>query len=139
MGIQHLLKRLSFPCWIILATLSKNNWPYLQRLIFRLNYIPLICLYLDISIFMPIINILAVNILMILNVVSLGKNWLKALSLNISIYVFHFNGYKQPELFFSHLECLTELEPVLRTFEEITFLEAVIQLKKTKVNYHMKC
>ncbi|XP_044238648.1 receptor-interacting serine/threonine-protein kinase 2 isoform X1 [Ursus arctos] len=29
-------------------------------------------------------------------------------------------------------KCLIELEPVLRTFEEITFLEAVIQLKKTK-------
>ncbi|XP_059972090.1 receptor-interacting serine/threonine-protein kinase 2 isoform X2 [Mesoplodon densirostris] len=29
-------------------------------------------------------------------------------------------------------ECLIELEPVLRTFEEITFLEAVLQLKKTK-------
>lgn len=57
----------------------------------------------------------------------------------ILAFVFHFNGYKQPELFFSHLECLIELEPVLRTFEEITFLEAVIQLKKTKVNYHMKC
>nr|XP_030718707.1 receptor-interacting serine/threonine-protein kinase 2 [Globicephala melas] len=34
--------------------------------------------------------------------------------------------------YFSYLECLIELEPVLRTFEEITFLEAVIQLKKTK-------
>ncbi|XP_053415130.1 receptor-interacting serine/threonine-protein kinase 2 isoform X4 [Nycticebus coucang] len=32
----------------------------------------------------------------------------------------------------SFLKCLIELEPVLRTFEEITFLEAVIQLKKTK-------
>lgn len=31
------------------------------------------------------------------------------------------------------LKCLIELEPVLRTFEEITFLEAVIQLKKTKL------
>ncbi|XP_036788468.2 receptor-interacting serine/threonine-protein kinase 2 isoform X3 [Manis pentadactyla] len=30
-------------------------------------------------------------------------------------------------------EYLIELEPVLRTFEEITFLEAVIQLKKTKL------
>ena len=78
---------------------------------------------------------------MILNVINLGKIWLKkALSHNISIYVFYFNGYKQPELFFSYLECLIELEPVLRTFEEITFLEAVIQLKKTKViNCHMKC
>ena len=37
-------------------------------------------------------------------------------------------------LVFSYLECLIELEPVLRTFEDITFLEAVIQLKKTKVN-----
>ncbi|XP_025726587.1 receptor-interacting serine/threonine-protein kinase 2 isoform X1 [Callorhinus ursinus] len=33
----------------------------------------------------------------------------------------------------SFLKCLIELEPVLRTFEEITFLEAVIQLKKTKL------
>nr|XP_045000629.1 receptor-interacting serine/threonine-protein kinase 2 isoform X1 [Jaculus jaculus] len=32
----------------------------------------------------------------------------------------------------SFLKCLIELEPVLTTFEEITFLEAVIQLKKTK-------
>ncbi|XP_012578279.1 PREDICTED: receptor-interacting serine/threonine-protein kinase 2 [Condylura cristata] len=32
----------------------------------------------------------------------------------------------------SFLKCLIELEPVLRTFEEITFHEAVIQLKKTK-------
>lgn len=40
-------------------------------------------------------------------------------------------------LFFSYLECLIELEPVLRTFEDITFLEAVIQLKKTKVNLHL--
>ncbi|XP_003821196.1 receptor-interacting serine/threonine-protein kinase 2 [Pan paniscus] len=33
----------------------------------------------------------------------------------------------------SFLKCLIELEPVLRTLEEITFLEAVIQLKKTKL------
>ncbi|XP_077023277.1 receptor-interacting serine/threonine-protein kinase 2 [Tamandua tetradactyla] len=33
----------------------------------------------------------------------------------------------------SFLKCLIDLEPVLRTFEEITFLEAVIQLKKTKL------
>ncbi|XP_057591454.1 receptor-interacting serine/threonine-protein kinase 2 [Hippopotamus amphibius kiboko] len=33
----------------------------------------------------------------------------------------------------SFLKCLIELEPVLRTFGEITFLEAVIQLKKTKL------
>ncbi|KAM4823487.1 receptor-interacting serine/threonine-protein kinase 2 [Urocitellus parryii] len=33
----------------------------------------------------------------------------------------------------SFLKCLIELEPVLRTYEEITFLEAVIQLKKTKL------
>ncbi|XP_036686317.1 receptor-interacting serine/threonine-protein kinase 2 [Balaenoptera ricei] len=32
----------------------------------------------------------------------------------------------------SFLKCLIELEPVLKTFEEITFLEAVLQLKKTK-------
>ncbi|KAM5281218.1 receptor-interacting serine/threonine-protein kinase 2 [Ctenodactylus gundi] len=34
----------------------------------------------------------------------------------------------------SFLKCLIELEPVLRTFEEVTFLEAVIQLKKTKTS-----
>ncbi|XP_045141919.1 receptor-interacting serine/threonine-protein kinase 2 [Echinops telfairi] len=34
----------------------------------------------------------------------------------------------------SFLKCLIELEPILRTFDEITFLEAVIQLKKTKGN-----
>ncbi|XP_039732959.1 receptor-interacting serine/threonine-protein kinase 2 isoform X3 [Pteropus medius] len=33
----------------------------------------------------------------------------------------------------SFLKCLIELEPVLRTFEEITFFEAVMQLKKTKL------
>lgn len=33
----------------------------------------------------------------------------------------------------SFLKCLIELEPVLRTFEDITFLEAVIQLKKSKI------
>ncbi|XP_021016015.1 receptor-interacting serine/threonine-protein kinase 2 isoform X1 [Mus caroli] len=33
----------------------------------------------------------------------------------------------------SFLKCLIELEPVLRTFEDITFLEAVIQLKKAKI------
>lgn len=33
----------------------------------------------------------------------------------------------------SFLKCLIELEPVLRTFEEITFLEAVMQLKKKKL------
>ncbi|XP_023581863.1 receptor-interacting serine/threonine-protein kinase 2 [Trichechus manatus latirostris] len=32
----------------------------------------------------------------------------------------------------SFLKCLIELEPILRTYDEITFLEAVIQLKKTK-------
>ncbi|XP_048214726.1 receptor-interacting serine/threonine-protein kinase 2 isoform X2 [Perognathus longimembris pacificus] len=32
----------------------------------------------------------------------------------------------------SFLKCLIELEPVLRTFEEVTFLEAVIQLKRKK-------
>ncbi|KAB1256541.1 Receptor-interacting serine/threonine-protein kinase 2 [Camelus dromedarius] len=36
----------------------------------------------------------------------------------------------------SFLKCLIELEPIMRTFEEITFLEAVIQLKKTKVNWN---
>ncbi|XP_021569321.1 receptor-interacting serine/threonine-protein kinase 2 isoform X2 [Carlito syrichta] len=33
----------------------------------------------------------------------------------------------------SFLKCIIELEPVLRTFEEITFFEAVIELKKTKL------
>ncbi|XP_006859294.1 PREDICTED: receptor-interacting serine/threonine-protein kinase 2-like [Chrysochloris asiatica] len=33
----------------------------------------------------------------------------------------------------SFLKCLIEFEPILRTFDEITFLEAVIQLKKTKL------
>uniref|UniRef100_A0A6I8MX52 Receptor interacting serine/threonine kinase 2 n=1 Tax=Ornithorhynchus anatinus TaxID=9258 RepID=A0A6I8MX52_ORNAN len=33
----------------------------------------------------------------------------------------------------SFLKCLIELEPVLRTYEEINFLEAVLQLKKTKL------
>ncbi|XP_076780234.1 receptor-interacting serine/threonine-protein kinase 2 isoform X2 [Arvicanthis niloticus] len=33
----------------------------------------------------------------------------------------------------SFLKCLIELEPILRTFEDITFLEAVIQLKKAKI------
>ncbi|KAM4865241.1 receptor-interacting serine/threonine-protein kinase 2 isoform 2-T3 [Thomomys bottae] len=35
----------------------------------------------------------------------------------------------------SFLKCLIELEPVLRTFEEITFLEAVIQLKRAKLQH----
>ncbi|KAL4842416.1 hypothetical protein H8958_008768 [Nasalis larvatus] len=44
------------------------------------------------------------------------------------------NGWAQnPDERPSFLKCLIELEPVLRTFEEITFLEAVIQLKKTKL------
>ncbi|XP_044539765.1 receptor-interacting serine/threonine-protein kinase 2 [Gracilinanus agilis] len=34
----------------------------------------------------------------------------------------------------SFLKCLIELEPIVRTFEDITILEAVLQLKKTKVN-----
>ncbi|XP_006880582.1 PREDICTED: receptor-interacting serine/threonine-protein kinase 2 [Elephantulus edwardii] len=33
----------------------------------------------------------------------------------------------------SFLKCIIELEPILRSFDEITFLEAVIQLKKTKI------
>lgn len=41
-------------------------------------------------------------------------------------------------IYFFYLECLIELEPVLKTFEEITFLEAVMQLKKTKVNCQLK-
>ncbi|KAK2095551.1 Receptor-interacting serine/threonine-protein kinase 2 [Saguinus oedipus] len=39
---------------------------------------------------------------------------------------------RKKDLTVSSNKCLIELEPVLRTFEEITFLEAVIQLKKTK-------
>ncbi|XP_051826768.1 receptor-interacting serine/threonine-protein kinase 2 isoform X2 [Antechinus flavipes] len=34
----------------------------------------------------------------------------------------------------SFLKCLIELEPVMRTFEDISILEAVLQLKKTKNN-----
>ncbi|XP_016287297.1 receptor-interacting serine/threonine-protein kinase 2 [Monodelphis domestica] len=34
----------------------------------------------------------------------------------------------------SFLKCLIELEPIVRTFEDITILEAVLQLKKTKNN-----
>ncbi|XP_031222403.1 receptor-interacting serine/threonine-protein kinase 2 isoform X2 [Mastomys coucha] len=33
----------------------------------------------------------------------------------------------------SFLKCIIELEPVLRTFEDITFLEAVLQLKRAKI------
>uniref|UniRef100_A0A8D0HJQ2 Uncharacterized protein n=1 Tax=Sphenodon punctatus TaxID=8508 RepID=A0A8D0HJQ2_SPHPU len=34
----------------------------------------------------------------------------------------------------SFSKCLIELEPVLRTFDEISMLEAVIQLKRAKVS-----
>ncbi|XP_043833808.1 receptor-interacting serine/threonine-protein kinase 2 isoform X2 [Dromiciops gliroides] len=43
------------------------------------------------------------------------------------------NGWAQnPDERPSFLKCLIELEPVVRTFEDISILEAVLQLKKTK-------
>uniref|UniRef100_A0ACB8FEX4 Receptor-interacting serine/threonine-protein kinase 2 n=1 Tax=Sphaerodactylus townsendi TaxID=933632 RepID=A0ACB8FEX4_9SAUR len=39
----------------------------------------------------------------------------------------------------SFSQCLIELEPVLRTFDEIPMLEAVLHLKKTKVQYEWRC
>ncbi|KAH0617586.1 hypothetical protein JD844_015997 [Phrynosoma platyrhinos] len=39
----------------------------------------------------------------------------------------------------SFSKCLIELEPVLRTFEEIPMLQAVIQLKKAKSEYEWRC
>ncbi|XP_051466787.1 receptor-interacting serine/threonine-protein kinase 2 isoform X3 [Apus apus] len=36
-------------------------------------------------------------------------------------------------------ECLLELEPVLRTFDEIAMLEAVILLKRSKSQYESRC
>ncbi|XP_077208080.1 receptor-interacting serine/threonine-protein kinase 2 isoform X2 [Paroedura picta] len=35
--------------------------------------------------------------------------------------------------------CLIELEPILRTFDEIPMLQAVIQLKKAKAHYEWQC
>ncbi|NWR73387.1 RIPK2 kinase, partial [Centropus unirufus] len=39
----------------------------------------------------------------------------------------------------SFLKCLIDLEPVLRTFEEISMLEAVILLKRSKSLYESRC
>ncbi|XP_010004719.1 PREDICTED: receptor-interacting serine/threonine-protein kinase 2 [Chaetura pelagica] len=39
----------------------------------------------------------------------------------------------------SFLKCLLELEPVLRTFDEIAMLEAVILLKRSKSQYESQC
>ncbi|KAL8181944.1 UNVERIFIED_CONTAM: Receptor-interacting serine/threonine-protein kinase 2 [Gekko kuhli] len=39
----------------------------------------------------------------------------------------------------SFSKCLIELEPVLRTFDEIPMLQAVIQLKKAKAQYEWQC
>ncbi|XP_061458657.1 receptor-interacting serine/threonine-protein kinase 2 [Rhineura floridana] len=39
----------------------------------------------------------------------------------------------------SFSRCLIELEPVLRTFDEIPMLQAVIQLKKAKSQYEWRC
>ncbi|KAJ6663930.1 hypothetical protein lerEdw1_008884 [Lerista edwardsae] len=39
----------------------------------------------------------------------------------------------------SFSKCLIELEPVLRTFDEIPMLQAVIQLKKAKSQYEWRC
>ncbi|KFW05819.1 Receptor-interacting serine/threonine-protein kinase 2, partial [Eurypyga helias] len=39
----------------------------------------------------------------------------------------------------SFLKCLIDLEPVLRTFEEIAMLEAVILLKRSKSLYESRC
>ncbi|NXP46278.1 RIPK2 kinase, partial [Heliornis fulica] len=39
----------------------------------------------------------------------------------------------------SFLKCLIDLEPVLRTFDEIAMLEAVIQLKRSKSQYESRC
>ncbi|XP_074941450.1 receptor-interacting serine/threonine-protein kinase 2 isoform X2 [Phalacrocorax aristotelis] len=39
----------------------------------------------------------------------------------------------------SFLKCLIDLEPVLRTFDEIAMLEAVIQLKRSKSLYESRC
>ncbi|XP_063155529.1 receptor-interacting serine/threonine-protein kinase 2 [Candoia aspera] len=39
----------------------------------------------------------------------------------------------------SFSRCLIELEPVLRTFEEIPMLEAVIELKRAKSQYEWRC
>ncbi|XP_028592407.2 receptor-interacting serine/threonine-protein kinase 2 isoform X1 [Podarcis muralis] len=39
----------------------------------------------------------------------------------------------------SFSRCLIELEPLLRTFDEIPMLQAVIQLKKAKAEYEWRC
>nr|XP_060631555.1 receptor-interacting serine/threonine-protein kinase 2 [Anolis sagrei ordinatus] len=39
----------------------------------------------------------------------------------------------------SFSKCLIELEPILRTFDEIPMLQAVIQLKKAKSEYERRC
>ncbi|NXL84171.1 RIPK2 kinase, partial [Alectura lathami] len=39
----------------------------------------------------------------------------------------------------SFLKCLIDLEPVLRTFDEIAMLEAVILLKRSKSRYESRC
>ncbi|NXC49389.1 RIPK2 kinase, partial [Penelope pileata] len=39
----------------------------------------------------------------------------------------------------SFLKCLIDLEPVLRTFDEIAMLEAVILLKRSKTQYESQC
>ncbi|NXY18600.1 RIPK2 kinase, partial [Atrichornis clamosus] len=39
----------------------------------------------------------------------------------------------------SFLKCLIDLEPVLRTFDEIAMLEGVIQLKRSKSLYESRC
>ncbi|NXI66260.1 RIPK2 kinase, partial [Anseranas semipalmata] len=39
----------------------------------------------------------------------------------------------------SFLKCLIDLEPVLRTFDEIAMLEAVILLKRSKSQYELQC
>ncbi|XP_060099523.1 receptor-interacting serine/threonine-protein kinase 2 [Heteronotia binoei] len=50
------------------------------------------------------------------------------------------NSWAQnPEERPSFSKCLIELEPVLRTFDEIPMLQAVIQLKKAKAQYEWQC
>ncbi|XP_072185476.1 receptor-interacting serine/threonine-protein kinase 2 isoform X1 [Excalfactoria chinensis] len=50
------------------------------------------------------------------------------------------NGWAQnPDERPSFLKCLIDLEPVLRTFDEIAILEAVILLKRSKSQYESRC
>ncbi|KFR17723.1 Receptor-interacting serine/threonine-protein kinase 2, partial [Opisthocomus hoazin] len=50
------------------------------------------------------------------------------------------NGWAQnPDERPSFLKCLIDLEPVLRTFDEIAMLEAVILLKRSKSLYESQC